>query len=264
MAVGQNTIWEQFLSPIVSRLIDQKKIDELIARINWDAEIARIATPGFVYPSYYEGKNYHNIPGGYLSKTAPVTYDAITFYILPPYEPWVRQSLLDEIRTQPRKILDIGCGVGSMTFLLDRAFPSAQITALDLSPYMLALAEDTSRRSGADIQWRHGTAEATQFESGSFDLITAALLFHETPPAVTQTILTECYRLLAPGGKMLILDGNQRSLKNFEFLNQVFEEPYIKAYGAGNLDAWMGKAGFDDVRTKEVFGIHQVTRGVKH
>ncbi len=263
MAIRQDTLWAKFLAPVVEKLIDQKCINELQNRIDWQAEIDRFQTPGFVYPTYYQGKNYHGIEGGYLTQAAAITYDQITFYVLPPYEPWVRQSLIDEIRTQPRKILDIGCGTGSMTFLLKQAFPGAGVTGLELSPYMLAVAEDRSRRSGVDIEWRHGTAELTQLESGSFDLITAALLFHETPPAVTQTILTECYRLLAPGGKILILDGNQRSLRSFDLLNNVFEEPYIKSYAAGNLDAWVGKAGFDDVRTQEVFGIHQVTSGVK-
>jgi ubiquinone/menaquinone biosynthesis C-methylase UbiE len=263
MAIRQDTLWAKFLSPIIQSLIDTKKIDELQASIDWQATIDRIQSPGFVYPTYYQGKNYHGIEGGYLTQAAAVTYDPITHYVLPPYEPWVRQSLIDEIRSQPRQILDIGCGTGSMTFLLKQAFPSALVTGLDLSPYMLAVAEDRSRDTGVAIEWRHGTAELTQFESGSFDLITAALLFHETPPAVTQTILAESYRLLAPGGKILILDGNQRSLRSLDWLNNVFEEPYIKSYAAGNLDAWVGKAGFDDVRTKEVFGIHQVTRGIK-
>jgi ubiquinone/menaquinone biosynthesis C-methylase UbiE len=263
MALRQDTLWAKFLSPVIQSLIDTKKIDELQARIDWQAAIAKYQAPDFSYPSYYKGKNYHGIEGGYLTQAAAVTYDPITQYVLPPYEPWVRQSLIDDIRTQPRKILDLGCGTGSMTFLLKQAFPSAQITGLDLSPYMLAVAEDRSSRSGIEIEWRQGSAELTQFASGSFDLITAALLFHETPPNVTQTILTESYRLLAPGGKILILDGNQRTLRNMDWLNNVFEEPYIKSYGAGNLDAWVGKAGFDDVRTKEVFGIHQLTRGVK-
>jgi hypothetical protein len=32
-----------------------------------------------------------------------------------------------------------------------------------------------------------------------------------------------------------------------DWLTEVFEEPYIKDYAAGNLDAWMGAAGFEAV-----------------
>jgi hypothetical protein len=62
---------------------------------------------------------------------------------------------------------------------------------------------------------------------------------------------------------VLILDGNQRTLRSLELLNNIFEEPYIQDYAAGNLDAWMGKAGFDRVRTNDVFWLNQVTRGVR-
>jgi ubiquinone/menaquinone biosynthesis C-methylase UbiE len=263
MAVRQDTLWEQFLSPLIQSLLDKEQMMAVRDRIDWQETIDRYQPLGFSYPEYYHTQNYHGIEGGYLTQTAAITYDPITQYVLPPYEPWVRQSLIDEIHSQPHRLLDLGCGTGSMTLLLKQAFPSTVVMGLDLSPYMLAVAEDRSRQANLDINWEHGTAALTQFAAGSFDLITAALLFHETPPATTQAILNESYRLLAPGGQILILDGNQHTLRSLEWLNNVFEEPYIQAYAAGNLDAWLGKAGFDEVRTKDVFWLNQVTRGVR-
>jgi len=61
----------------------------------------------------------------------------------------------------------------------------------------------------------------------------------------------------------LILDGSQNTLRQTDWLTQVFEEPYIQAYAAGNVDAWMGAAGFGAVHTQELWWIHQVTKGVK-
>lgn len=264
MPIRQDTLWEQFLSPLIRGLLDKEQMMAVRDRIEWQETIDRYQPPAFGYPDYYHTQNYHGIEGGYLTQTAAITYDPITQYVLPPYEPWVRQRLIDEIRSQPQQILDLGCGTGSMTIPLKQAFPGAVVTGLDLSPYMLAVAEDRSRDAGVDIEWQHGTAESIQFGSGSFDLITAALLFHETPPAVTQIILAECYRLLSPCGSILILDGNQRTLRSLDWLNNVFEEPYIQAYAAGNLDAWLGKAGFDDVQTKDVFWLNQVTCGVRY
>jgi ubiquinone/menaquinone biosynthesis C-methylase UbiE len=167
------------------------------------------------------------------------------------------------VRSEPRRILDLGCGTGSTTVLLKQAFPYAVVTGLDLSPYMLAVAEDKAQRAHLNIEWEHGKAESTQFKSASFDLVTASLLFHETPPAVTQEILAECWRLLAPGGQILILDGNQSTLRSLDWLNNVFEEPYIQTYAAGNLDDWLGSAGFKDVRTKDVYRLNQLTHGMK-
>jgi ubiquinone/menaquinone biosynthesis C-methylase UbiE len=263
MAIRQDTLWEQFLSPVIQSLLDKEQMMAVRDRIDWHETIDRYQPSAFSYPDYYHTQNYHGIEGGYLTQTAAITYDPITQYVLPPYEPWVRQSLIDTIRTKPQRILDLGCGTGSMTLPLKQAFPGAVVTGLDLSPYMLAVAEDRTRQTGLDIKWVHGTAELTQLETGSFDLITAALLFHETPPAVTQTILAESYRLLALSGEIAILDGNQHTLRSLDWLNNVFEEPYIQAYAAGNLDAWLGRAGFEEVRTKDVFWLNQVTRGVK-
>jgi ubiquinone/menaquinone biosynthesis C-methylase UbiE len=89
------------------------------------------------------------------------------------------------------------------------------------------------------------------------------LLFHETPPTATKAILRECFRLLTPGGQVLILDGNQKTIRQVDWLTEVFEEPYIKEYAAGNLDAWMGAASFEAVQTKDLFWVQQVTQGIK-
>ena len=61
----------------------------------------------------------------------------------------------------------------------------------------------------------------------------------------------------------MILDGNQKTIRQVDWLTEVFEEPYIKDYAAGSVDAWMGAAGFEAVQTKDLFVIHQVTCGMK-
>ena len=73
--------------------------------------------------------------------------------------------------------------------MLKQAFPSAEVIGLDLSPYMLVRAEHKAISANKEINWRHGNAQKTGFPDNSFDLVTAALLFHETPPVVSQAIL---------------------------------------------------------------------------
>ncbi len=263
MAVRKDTIWERFLSPIVRSFIDEEKLRQLYKSIDWEAESDRFRTPDLIYPHYYSSQNFHGIEGGYLNPGASVSYDPITQYVLPPNETWVRQGLIDSIKGTPRRILDLGCGTGSTTLMLKQAFPQAQVTGLDLSPYMLVMADHKAKTAGLNIQWRHGNAEETGFPDASFDVVTASLLFHETPPTATKSILRECFRLLMPGGEVLILDGNQKTLRQVDWLTEVFEEPYIKDYAAGSVDAWMGAAGFEAVQTKDLFWVHQVTHGMK-
>ncbi len=259
----QDTIWELFLSPVVRFFINEEELKRYYESIDWQQESDRFRRADVTIPAYYSSQNFHGIEKGYLNSGAAVSYDPVTQYVLPPNETLVRQGLLDRIRVKPRRILDLGCGTGSTTLMLKQAFPQAQVIGLDLSPYMLVRAEDKANKAGLDIQLRHGNAEHTGFPDASFDLVTASLLFHETPPAVTQAILLECFRLLTVGGEVLILDGSQKTLRNLDWLNNIFEEPYIRDFAAGSVDAWMGKAGFEAVQTDEIWGIHQVTRGVK-
>jgi ubiquinone/menaquinone biosynthesis C-methylase UbiE len=261
---SKNTIFERFLAPIFQNfLIDREALTDYYNSRDWQKESDRFRLPDLIYPAYYESQNFHGIAKGYLTLGAAISYDPITQYVLPPHEQWVRQALLDRIRCQPRRILDLGCGTGSTTLLLQRQFPTAEVIGLDLSPYMLVVADDKARTAGLPILFQQGNAEQTQFASGSFDLVTASLLFHETPPYVARRILRECFRLLRSGGEALILDGNQATLRQTEWLTEIFEEPYIKDYAAGSSSDWMQAAGFDAVETEAVWWVQQVTRGVK-
>jgi ubiquinone/menaquinone biosynthesis C-methylase UbiE len=264
MPTRTNNIWENFLSPVVRLLIDEEGLQRYSRSIDWEKECDRFRRGDVTIPSYYSDENFHGIKGGYLNSSAAVTYDAITQYFLPPNESWVRQALIDSIQVQePRRILDLGCGTGSTTLMLKQAFPKAQVIGLDLSPYMLVRAEHKAQSAGLDIIWRHGDGEKIPFPEASFDLVTASLLFHETPIDISQKIMRSSFRLLVPGGQMLVLDGNQHTLRQVKWLSEVFEESYIGDYGAGSVDAWMGKVGFEAIQTQNIWWVHQLTSGVK-
>jgi ubiquinone/menaquinone biosynthesis C-methylase UbiE len=86
---------------------------------------------------------------------------------------------------------------------------------------------------------------------------------HETPPKISQLILREGFRLVKPGGQVIILDGNQKRLRQADWLIKIFQEPYSKVYAAGSVDDWMNAARFEAVQTKFIGWIDQVTCGIK-
>lgn len=262
MAARKGTLFEQYFAPVARLLIDQDEIHRFLDSIDWTTECDRLRNPNLVYPAYYS-QNFHGIEGGYLTKGAAVTYDPITQYALAPNETWVRQSLIDSIQVKPARILDLGCGTGSTTLLLKQAFPDAEVIGLDLSPFMLVVAEQKAHRANLKIHWQHGKAEQTGFPNASFDLVSASLLFHELPPQISEAVLKESFRLLKPGGEVAILDGSQKMLRRTEWLSQIFEEPYIQSYAQESIEAWMGMAGFKLIQSEEFWWLHQVTRGIK-
>ena len=263
MATPSKTLFEQFLAPIFSHLIDRDALVRLRDSIDWEAGVAEFTNPQVIYPNYYKTSNFHGVKNGYLSTDAALTYDPITQYVLPPGETWVRESLVKAIQGVPRRILDLGCGTGTTTQMLKRRFPGAEVMGLDLSPQMLVMADHKARAAAVEVTFRHGNAMATGLSAAAFDVVCATLLFHETPPAVAKTILAEAFRLLTPGGQLLVLDGNQRTLRATDWLSTIFEEPFIRDYSQGNVDAWLGYAGFEAVRTEDVFWLNQLSMARK-
>lgn len=263
MTTRTDTLWEQFLSPIFSHLIDQEQLKKLKESINWEQERDRLANSNLEYPNYYQSQNFHGIAGGYLTADAAVTYDPITEYFVPPNETWVREDAIKLVKGEPRRILDLGCGTGSTTVLLQEKFPNAQVIGLDLSPYMLIMAERKAKEKGFAIEWCHGKAEDTGLQGESFDLVTASLLFHETPVNISKAIVRESFRLLQGGGQFLLLDGNQNTLRFADWLTNIFEEPYIQEYAQENAETWLENAGFEAIETHTIWGVHQANVAMK-
>ena len=260
VTILENPVLLPLLRKLVGIFIGKENL-QLYDTIDWEQE--RFVADWQNYPEYYCSQNFHGIKNGYLSAIAPVTYDAVTRFAAPPNEIKQRQQAIADIKQKPKQILDLGCGTGSSTLMLKQAFSEAEITGLDLSPYMLAIAEYKGQKSELKIKWQQGLAEATNFADEQFDLISVAFLFHETPVNIAQAILQECYRILQPGGQIVILDGNQRRLRHTNWLIKLFREPYSQVYAAGNLDEWLNAAGFIDIKTKSIGWISQLTSGFK-
>ena len=262
MTILENPILFPLLRLMVGIFIGKDNL-KLYETVNWSKTSDRFAATDFEYPQYYRSQDFHGIKGGYLDAIAPVTYDAVTRFAAPPNETKLRQQAIDLIQAQPQTILDLGCGTGSSTLMLKQAFSNSQVIGLDISPYMLTMAEYKGEKANLVINWQQGLAEATNLDRCSFDLISIAFLFHETPVEIAQNILRECQRLLKPGGQIIILDGNQKRLRHTNWLIKLFREPYSQVYAAGDIDRWLESANFVAIETKAVGWISQLTTACK-
>jgi ubiquinone/menaquinone biosynthesis C-methylase UbiE len=99
-------------------------------------------------------------------------------------------------------VLDVGAGTGRLAMAL--AQMGAQVTALDLSPKMLA----ELHKKNPKIITVVGDAESLPFSENSFDFIIASfLIVHLKNPAI---FFAEAYRALKDGGKLLVSNINQK------------------------------------------------------
>ena len=94
------------------------------------------------------------------------------------------------------KILDVGCGTGSLTFALARAADLAEIAAVDYSPVFVE--EVIRRNTDPRIKVRQADACALPFEGGTFDRALALLVLQFVPEA--GKAVAEMRRVVRPGG----------------------------------------------------------------
>ena len=252
----------RFLELFLTIFLGEEKI-KLFNTLDWQKEITRFQNSDFSYPCYYEKSNFHGIEGGYLNPIAALTYDLVIAFATPPHETWIRQKLINQIKGQPQRILDLGCGTGSTTLMLKQAFSQATVIGLDLSPYMLVMANYKAVKLDLKIEWLQGLAEATQLEDNSFDLVTVSFLFHETPVHITELILEETFRILKSKGQIIILAGHQHKLRHANWLTKLFREPYSQVYAKGNMNQWLSNANFSNIHTQAIGWINQLTTAIK-
>jgi SAM-dependent methyltransferase len=94
------------------------------------------------------------------------------------------------------KILDVGCGTGSLTFALARAADLSRIAAIDYSPVFVE--EAIRRNTDPRICIRQADASALPFEDGTFDRALALLVLHFVPEA--GKAVAEMRRVVRSGG----------------------------------------------------------------
>jgi ubiquinone/menaquinone biosynthesis C-methylase UbiE len=111
------------------------------------------------------------------------------------------QSAVGFETTRGLRVLEIGCGCGSEAELFARA--GAHYTAIDLTNAAVSITRNRFRLLGLEGRFVHGDAENLPFPSGSFDLVYSHGVLHHTPD--TPRTIREIYRVLAPGGRAVIM-----------------------------------------------------------
>ena len=122
-------------------------------------------------------------------------------FLLQPVLKNIRRELLNIIlEFQPEKVLDVACGTGVQLRVLSENHINA--VGIDLSEAMLRQCRQLN--PAADCLLQDGRAMA--FRSASFDLVMTSFALHECGWSVANTMLDEIYRVLKPGGHLLVVD----------------------------------------------------------
>ena len=105
-----------------------------------------------------------------------------------------------------QSVLEIGCGTGSVLLLAASAVPGTSMIGLDPDPRVLAIAARKARRAGVRLRLDRGYADRLPYPDSSVDRVLSALMLHHLPRDQQQAALREVRRVLAPGGRLHLLD----------------------------------------------------------
>ncbi len=136
-------------------------------------------------------------------------------WFLPFYDPLVkllggdqaRRALLDQAAIRPgHRVLDIGCGTGTLVVLIKHRHPDVEVVGLDPDPRALARGRRKAERAGVSIQFDQGFSDELPYPEASFDRVVSSFMFHHLPPDEKEKTLREVRRVLKPGGALHLLD----------------------------------------------------------
>lgn len=251
-----------------------------------ESKLSTLTNPEVVYPDYYQVP-FHAYSQGNLCWQAALEAPAATYAMA--LRVWKDEDLTWEDAQKRLRvnfyevleqytpevvtdILDVGCSVGISTLSLHRHYQAKQAQSirtvgLDLSPYMLAVAQTLDKEVEIS-QWCHSQGEKTDFADNSFDVITLQFVLHELPNLATVAVFREALRILKPGGCLGIVDNNPRSpvIQNLPpalFVLMKSTEPWSDEYYTFDVEAALEEVGFFHKTTVSVDPRHRAIIAIK-
>lgn len=211
------------------------------------------------FPPYYR-RTFHWQSGGYFSDFSASVYelgvellfrgtaDVMRRQIIPPVTRWLQAHPGDA------RLIDIGCGTGRTLHQLARAHPGLRLYGADMSPAYVKRARQRLLEVD-EITLAVENAEALPWADATFEIATSVYMFHELPRNARRNAVREMFRVVKPGGLVVIEDSAQPAespelegvLRGFPV---EFHEPFYADYLEDDLAGILRECGFVDVRTE--------------
>lgn len=138
-----------------------------------------------------------------------------------------RETILRSVRLMPGEaVLDVGCGTGTTAILAKRQVGSeGRVEGIDASTEMVARAASKAARAQLRVGFKTSLAQNLPYDAQEFDVVLSTLMFHHLPRAGRQAFAAEAYRVLKPGGRILVVDFTKRPEQ--ETLTQVHRHGHV-------------------------------------
>jgi len=165
----------------------------------------------------------------------------------------LRNMTIDQSLLKPgESLLDVGCGTGGVTIPgKKRVGRNGKAAGIDPSPEMIAVASKKADKEGLEINFRLGVIESLPYPDATFDVITSSLMMHHLTQDLQEKGFAEIYRVLKPGGRLLIADARRPSRFLVKQLFAFLSERHGIKFGIEDLPKTLKSAGFITATQRE-------------
>lgn len=191
-----------------------------------------------------------------------------TFFRLTMREELFKRRLIEQAQIRSgQRVLDLGCGTGTLTIMVKQAHPDSEVIGLDGDPQILDIARYKAIQTGSPITFDEGMADQLPYPDASFDRVLSSMVFHHLSTQDKERALTEIYRVLKPDGQFHLADfGVPHSFyaKIIGWLIRRFER--LDDNVNGRIPEMFVRAKFSVAKTSEfwtLFGTLALLRGWK-
>lgn len=215
------------------------------------------------------GKGQDYIPALGFDALTPL-YDSVVG--LTTRETRFKNALVEQAGLEAgQRVLDLACGTGTLTLLLKRKMPEAEIIGIDGDPKILGIARNKAHAGEAVVRFDQGMSFSLPYPDHSFDRVISSLFFHHLSEENKRHTLDEVRRILKDDGELHIADWGKPANLVMRLTSRtilMLDGPKTTADNfQGRLPAIIAEAGFHDVEEtshfNSLFGTIRLIRAVK-
>ncbi|MCC6612495.1 MAG: class I SAM-dependent methyltransferase [Anaerolineae bacterium] len=177
-------------------------------------------------------------------------YDMVVKLLTLGLDRTLRERTADLAQIRPGdSVLDVGCGTGDLTLVAKaRAGSDGWVCGIDAAPEMIEVARAKALKQGREIDFRVEAIERLPFDDDSFDVALSSMMMHHLPDDLKRAGLREVYRVLKPGGRLLVVDFRRGTTLHDHLSPVNLIHPHVSA-GIDGLPTLVKAAGFSQVET---------------
>jgi ubiquinone/menaquinone biosynthesis C-methylase UbiE len=159
------------------------------------------------------------------------------------------------------RVLDVGCATGYFTRVMaEAAAPGG--TALGVDPSGQAIVK-ARRSTSANCTFAEGVGEALDASDGAYDVVVSSLMMHHLPEAVRPRVIGEMFRVLRPGGALLLADFRPPAGRTGRRLVGAIVGPVMEDNPVHLLEPMVVQQGFQPTGSGDVRPWIRYVRAVK-